>query len=147
MKQLMVMCALLFSMYGTEYKAVFDCSSKNFDYLQSRISLIEKTVSMIQAKKDTTDFTLLIHSGCTPISAVIPENLVKPSEVGFITNIQSKLEVLHKKYKVKILLCELAMNNADMEKDEVLSFITFTPNSFIDAIGLQNRGFAMMTFK
>ena len=146
--RLFVACiALMVSLKATEYKAVFDCSSKNFNYLQSRIALIEKTASMMKEGGGAMDFVLLIHSGCTPISAIIPENLVKESEVGFITNIQSKLEQLHKNHKVKIVLCELAMKHADMEKDEVLPFISFSPNSFIDAISLQNRGYALMTFK
>ena len=147
MKQLFFIFILTFTLNAQNHKAVFDCSSNNFDHLQSRIALIEKTASMMQVNRDTIDFILLIHSGCTPIAAIIPENLVKASEVGFITNIQSKLEKLHEKYKVNIVLCELAMKNSDIEKDEVLSFIKFSPNSFIDAISLQNRGYAMMSFK
>lgn len=146
-KELFFIFVLTLTLNAQDHKAVFDCSSKNFDYLQSRIALIEKTASMIKANKERIDFVLLIHSGCTPIAAVIPENLVKPSQVGFITNIQSKLEDLHLRHKVKIVLCELAMKNSDIEKDEVLSFIEFSPNSFMDAISLQNRGYALMTFK
>ena len=147
MKLLSVIFILMTWVFSQEYKAVFDCSSNNFNFLQSRIALIEKTASMIQKKGDTANFVLLIHSGCTPIAAMIADSMVKPKEAEYVSNIQSKLQLLHNKYKVDIRLCELAMNNAEMEKDEVLDFITFTPNSFIDAISLQNKGFAMMSFK
>ena len=48
--------------------------------------------------------------------------------------------------KVGIIVCAISLHANAIDKTEVLPFIQISKNSFIDTIGLQNQGYALMTF-
>jgi len=50
---------LVISLQAKEYKALFDCSSQNAQYIKTRIWLIGKTMDMIEKK--VTRQHLLLH--------------------------------------------------------------------------------------
>jgi len=41
----------------------------------------------------------------------------------------------------------MSLENNGLEQADVLPFVRISPNSFIDTIGYQNNGYALMTFK
>ena len=65
----------------------------------------------------------------------------------YIQKAQESITRLAKEKKVKIIVCAMSLDANAIEKKEVLPFIEISKNSFIDTIGFQNRGYALMTFK
>jgi intracellular sulfur oxidation DsrE/DsrF family protein len=130
-----------------EYKAVYDCSSKNVAYVASRMFLIERTMDMMKKNGDSAKFVLTIHGGCAPIASVNSDMLVEDIEVETMKKAQKQLERLSKEKNVKVIVCAMSLNANAIEKEDVLPFINISENSFIETIGYQNDGYALMTFK
>ena len=119
-------------------------------YRQKSISLflIERTMDMIEKNGDSVKFALTIHGGCAPIVSMnFDEIIMDENELKNIQIAQKQLKKLAIKKGVKIAVCAMSLNANTIEKDDVLPFIRITENSFIDTIGYQNDGYALMTFK
>lgn len=129
------------------YKAIFDCSSDNTSFIKSRMWLIGKTIDMIEKKGDKTDFIITIHGGCAPMVSKEYDMIVPDEDVKNIKKAQEYLEVLSKKRGVKVIVCAMSLASKAIEQKEIVSFVNISPNSFIDTIGYQNKGYALMTFK
>lgn len=127
------------------HKAVFDCSSGDFDYVRSRIFLMEKTVAMLKERKEPYDFVLTVHSGCTPIVAKLPDMMVPDEEVPIVYAMHAGLKRLHEQ-GVRLLACEIAMGAHGLNKSDLLPFVGTTSNSIIDLIDLQNQGYGAVNF-
>ncbi len=130
-----------------EYKAVFDCSSKSSSFIFSRMMLIERTIDMIQEDGDTTKFALTIHGGCAPIISKNFDEVVEDKDLELTQKSQEQVIRLSKKKGVEITVCAISLNANNIEKEDVLEFVHISKNSFIDTIGYQNDGYALMTFK
>lgn len=130
-----------------EYKAVFDCSSSDADYIKSRIWLVGKTIDMIKEQGDTSQVVLTLHGGCVPMVSKLYNEIVPDEDVQKIKQAQDYLKSLSKRKNVKIIACAMSLNANAIEKKEVLPFIQIVKNSFIDTIYYQNLGYALMTFK
>lgn len=130
-----------------EYKAVFDCSSSDADYIKSRIWLVGKTIDMIKEQGDTSQVVLTLHGGCVPMVSKLYNEIVPDEDVQKIKQAQDYLKSLSKRKNVKIIACAMSLNTNAIEKKEVLPFIQIVKNSFIDTIYYQNLGYALMTFK
>lgn len=130
-----------------EYKAVFDCSSSDADYIKSRIWLVGKTIDMIKEQGDTSHVVLTLHGGCVPMVSKLYNEIVPDEDVQKIKQAQDYLKSLSKRKNVKIIACAMSLNTNAIEKKEVLPFIQIVKNSFIDTIYYQNLGYALMTFK
>ncbi|KYJ87480.1 DsrE family protein [Sulfurovum riftiae] len=130
-----------------EYKAVFDCSSDNADYIKSRMWLVGKTMDMIEKKGEKAVFAITLHGGCVSMVSKEYEMIVPDEEVPQIKKAQEYLRVLAEKRGVKVIVCAMSLASNAIEQKEVLPFVSISPNSFIDTIGYQNRGYALMTFK
>jgi len=142
---------ILFSLVGIiqaqEYKAIFDCSSKNSAFIASRMSLIERTMDMIERRGDEVNFALTIHGGCTRMTSDTINEILDDEEMKNIQRARESITRLSKINGVKIIVCAMSLNAAAIEQEDVLPFIQISENSFIDTIGYQNRGYALMTFK
>ncbi len=141
---LVIFSALL---QAKEYKAVFDCSSKNIGYVASRMFLIERTMDMIQKNGDSTKFALTIHGSCAAIVSVNFDELVEENEVETMQQAQNQLKRLSEKKGVEVIVCAMSLNANTIEEEDVVPFVKIVENSFIDTIGYQNDGYALMTFK
>ena len=141
------MVGLLSFMQAKEYKSVFDCSSDNARFIKSRMGLIEKTMHMIEKDGNTANFVITLHGGCVPMVSNIYHELVPDQEMPYIKKAQESIKRLAQDKKVKIIVCAMSLNANAIEEKEVLPFIQISKNSFIDTIGLQNQGYALMTFK
>ena len=141
---LVIFSALL---QAKEYKAVFDCSSKNIGYVASRMFLIERTMDMIQKNGDSTKFALTIHGSCAAIVSVNFDELVEENEVETMQQAQNQLKRLSEKKDVEVIVCAMSLNANTIEEEDVVPFVKIVENSFIDTIGYQNDGYALMTFK
>ncbi|QOY52133.1 DsrE family protein [Candidatus Sulfurimonas baltica] len=131
-----------------EFKAVFDCSSKNSGYIVSRMFLIERTIDMIEEKGDSVKFAITIHGSCAPIvSKNIDEIIMDDAELANMQKAREQLERLATKKGVDVTVCAMSLNANTIDKDYVLPFVKISENSFIDTIGYQNDGYALMTFK
>jgi len=130
-----------------EYKVVFDCSSDNAYYTKTRMWLIGKTMDMIEKKGDKAIVVLTLHGGCVPMVSTSYQESVPDEDVENIKKAQQYLIDLSKKKGVKVIACAMSLNANAIEKKEVLPFITISDNSFIDTIGYQNDGYALMSFK
>ena len=141
---LVIFSALL---QAKEYKAVFDCSSKNVGYVASRMFLIERTIDMIQKNGDSTKFALTIHGSCAALVSVNFDELVEENEVETMQQAQNQLKRLSEKKDVEVIVCAMSLNANTIEEEDVVPFVKIVENSFIDTIGYQNDGYALMTFK
>ena len=130
-----------------EYKAVFDCSSSDANYIKSRIWLVGKTIDMIKEQGDTSQVVLTLHGGCVTMVSKLYNEIVPDEDVQNIKQAQDYLKSLSKRKNVKIIACAMSLNANAIEKKEVLPFIHIVKNSFIDTIYYQNMGYALMTFK
>ena len=113
----------------------------------SRMGLIEKTMNMIEKDGNTANFVITLHGGCVPMVSNIYNELVPDEDMPYIKKAQESIIRLAQDKKVKIIVCAMSLNANAIEEKEVLPFIQISKNSFIDTIGLQNQGYALMTFK
>lgn len=146
-KYLMMIIITFTSLSAEEYKAVFDCSSSDANYIRSRIWLVGKTMDMIEEQGDTSQVVLTLHSGCVTIVSKRYDEIVPDEDVHSIKQAQDYLGSLSKRKNVKIIACAMSLNANAIEQNEVLPFVHITKNSFIDTIYYQNRGYALMSFK
>lgn len=147
MKYIFLLLLTISISQAKEYKAVFDCSSKNAAFVTSRMFLIERTMDMIEQNGDTVEFALTIHGGCAPIVSKNFDEVVDEKDIQHVKRSQEQLIRLSKEKGVKITVCAMSLNANTIEKEEVLEFVKISPNSFIDTIRYQNDGYALMSFK
>ena len=142
---------LLLTLYGTaeakEYKAVFDCSSKDTGYVASRMFLIERTMDMIEKNGDSMKFALTIHGSCAAIVSKNFDELVDDEDLSNVKKAQEQMTRLSNKKGVEVIVCAMSLNANTIPKEDVLDFIRISENSFIETIAYQNDGYALMTFK
>ena len=124
-------------------KAVFDCSAKELSFIASRLRLIERTSQDFSNLKQESDFVLTIHSHCTPIVSKDAAFLSADSDAKLIANIHKQLKKLMTQYNVEVRACEIALEAFGIEKEDLVEGVKTTPNSFMDVIQLQNRGYAL----
>ena len=73
--------------------------------------------------------------------------LVADEDVAEIEQAQTYLKSLSQRNNVKIIVCKMSLASNAIDPKDVLKFIEISPNSFLDTIAYQNRGYAIMTFK
>ena len=130
-----------------EYKAVFDCSSKDMGFVSSRMILVERTMQMIEKNSDIPKFAITVHGGCAPIvSKNYDEIILDDKELEHVKRSQEQLVKLAEK-GVEIVVCAMSLNANTIPKEDVIPSVSISQNSFIDTIGYQNNGYALMTFK
>lgn len=124
-------------------KAVFDCAVGDLEWINLRLSLIQKTAETLIREGKSYRFVITIHSHCIPI---VDGNLKKyPKEKREkIKLIQSKLKTLKELYEIDIKACNIAMKR--MKIKNVPEFVNVVPNSWITLIELQNQGYAFIPF-
>jgi len=130
-----------------EYRAVFDCSASDPRYILSRFALIEKTKQMIEKRGDTVRFAVTMHSGCAKAASQNADYLVPEEEAVYIVKAQESLERLSKTGKVELVVCAIALEGNGIDREDVLPFLRISENSYIDTIGYQNRGYALMPLR
>lgn len=146
-KYIFLLIGLVSFMQAQEYKSVFDCSSNNARFVMTRMNLIERTMNMIEKDGDTANFVITLHGGCVPMVSDVYDEIVPDEDMLYIKKAQESVIRLSKNKKVKIIVCAMSLNANAIDQNEVLPFIKISKNSFIDTIGLQNKGYALMTFK
>lgn len=144
---LLILLTLSSVSYAKEFKAIFDCSSKNAGYITSRMFLIERTMDMIVEDGNSVDFVLTIHGSCAPIVSRNFDEVIEDSDVELIQKAQTQLKRLATKKNVKVIVCAMSLNANTIETEDVLDFVNISKNSFIETIAYQNDGYALMTFK
>ena len=132
---------------ANEYKAVFDCSSSDSNFIKSRMWLVGKTMDMIEKRGDTATIALTLHGGCVQMVAQDYEMITADEDIKNIEKAQNYLISLSQRKNVKIIACAMSLNSNAIEKNDVRPFIEVSENSFIDTIDYQNSGYALMTFK
>lgn len=135
------------ALQAQEYKAVFDCSSGDARFILSRMNLIELTAQMIEKRGDKTSFALTLHGGCVPMASKEFREVVWDEDAIYIQKAQETITRLSKRKDFEIVACAMSLENNGLEQEDVLPFVRISPNSFIDTIGYQNDGYALMTFK
>jgi len=144
----LIFLAVLTSLQAREYKAVFDCSSKDTGYIASRMFLIERTMDMMKEDGDKVKFALTIHGGCAPIVSLnYDEIIMDDNDLVNIEKAQQQLKKLIVKKDVEVIVCAMSLNANTIEKEDVLPMVRISKNSFIETIAYQNDGYALMTFK
>ncbi len=130
-----------------EYKAVFNCNANDMQYIASRMVLVERTMDMIEEKGDTPKFAITIHGGCAPIvSKNYDEIVLDENDLGSIELSQKQLIRLADR-GVEIVVCAMSLNANTIPKEDVISSVKISPNSFIETIHYQNSGYALMVFE
>ena len=147
MKLILILLTLFSFAQAKEYKAIFDCSSKNVGYITSRMFLIERTMDMIEKNGNSVKFAITIHGSCAAITSVNFDEIVEDNEVELMQKAQSQLKKLAIQKNVKVTVCAMSLNANNIETDDVVEFVNISANSYIDTIGYQNDGYALMAFK
>ena len=142
---------LFFMLFGTlqagEYKAVFDCSSGDAQYIKTRMWLVDKTMTMIEKRGDKATFAITLHGSCVPMISKEFDFIVPDKDVEDTQKAHDYLKHLALKRGVKVVVCAMSLASNAIARKDVVDFVEISPNSFIDTIGLQNDGYALMTFK
>lgn len=146
-KYIVLLIVLAAFLQAQEYKSVFDCSSDNARFIKSRMGLIEKTVEMLEKDGIRANFAITLHGGCVSMVSNAYGEFVPDEDMPHIKKAQESITRLAKEKKVKIIVCAMSLDTNAIEEKEVLPFIEISKNSFIDTIGFQNKGYALMTFK
>jgi len=137
---------LALSLSATEpYRAVFDCSSGDMNFVKSRFWLIQSVAEELDDKEIKHDFVLTIHSKCTPVVAKDLSGF-KDKKRKAIKKIQDRLSLLAEIYNVKIEACDIALMAHNLLKEDILDFVSITPNSITRVIELQNKGYALIPY-
>ena len=144
---LLISVIFLSSLSAKEYKAIFDCSSSDAQYIKSRMWLIEKTKSMIEKSGNKATFAITLHGSCVAMVSSFYEAIVPDEDMSNIKKAQEYLKALATEHNVTVKVCAMSLVSNAIDKEDVLKFVTIVPNSFIDTIGYQNDGYALMTFK
>lgn len=148
MKQTLLLLLTLFgALHAQEYKVVFDCSSDDARYISGRMMLVEKTIEMIEKRGDKATVAITLHGGCVPMASRAFDEIIYDEDMPYIQNAQNVITRLAKKKSVEIVACAMSLDANALEQEEVLPFVRISENSFIDTIGYQNHGYAVMTFK
>jgi len=148
MRYILILLFVLFGSLGAkEYKAVFDCSSGDAHYIKTRMWLIDKTMSMIEEKGDKADVVITLHGSCVPMISKNYDFIVPDKDIENIKKAHDYLKVLATKRGVKVIACAMSLVSNTIDRGDVVDFVQISPNSFIDTIGYQNDGYALMTFK
>lgn len=148
MKYILILLFVLFGSLGAkEYKAVFDCSSGDAHYIKTRMWLIDKTMSMIEEKGDKANVVITLHGSCVPMISKEFDFIVPDEDIEDTQKAHDYLKDLATKRGVKVTVCAMSLVSNSIDKKDVVDFVHISPNSFIDTIGYQNDGYALMTFK
>ncbi|HIP20594.1 MAG TPA: hypothetical protein EYG70_05670 [Sulfurimonas sp.] len=149
MKKIILLIALIFavSVQAKEHKVVFDCSASDAEYIKTRMWLVGKTIDMFEKSGDNVTVALTLHGSCVPMTSENYELIVPDEDAELIKQAQEYLTSLSKRKNVSITVCAMSLAKKSIIKEDVLSFIHISPNSFLDTIRYQNNGYALMTFK
>ncbi len=148
MRQIVLLLLLSFgALQAQEYKAVFDCSSSDAHYIKSRMWLVGKTIDMIEKKGEKATVAITLHGGCVAMVSQDYDMIVADEDMQEIKKAQEYLVALSKRKNVEIVVCAMSLASNAIDHQDVLPFVAIAENSFINTIGYQNRGYALMTFK
>lgn len=148
MKNVFILLVLLFGvLQAKEYKAVFDCSSSDAQYIKTRMWLIDKTMTMIEKRGDKATFAITLHGSCVPMISKEFDFIVPDKDLADIQKAHDYLKDLATKRGVKVIACAMSLASNAINRKDVVEFVKISDNSFIDTIGFQNDGYALMTFK
>ena len=148
MKYIFISCLAFLTLLGAkEYKVVFDCSSSDAYYVKTRMSLIEKTINMIEQQGDKATVAITLHGSCVPMVSKTFEEIVDDNDLPDVQAAQDKLITLINDKRVSVVACAMSLEANAIEKKDVLPSIKISKDSFIDTIAYQNDGYAIMTFK
>jgi len=141
----------LFILLGTiqaqEYKAVFDCSSSDALYIDTRLMVMEKTIDMLEKDSKKANFVLTLHGGCVPMVSKRFTDIIPAKDIKHIAKAQETIRRLSEKKGVEIIACAMSLKYNSIEQKDVLPFVKISENSFIDTIKYQNSGYALMPLK
>ena len=104
-------------------------------------------MEMIEKNGDSVKFAITIHGSCAAITSVNFDEIVEDNEVQLMQKAQAQLKKLATKKDVKVTVCAMSLNANNIETEDVVEFVNISANSYIDTIGYQNDGYALMTFK
>ena len=147
MKYLLITILCVGFAQSQEYKAIFDCSSDDARYIMTRMSLVEKTMDMIEMNDDKVTVAITLHGGCVAMASKNYSDIVNNKDLIYIKKAQERIRTLALERDVEITVCAMSLNANAIEKEEVLPFVKISENSFIDTIIYQNRGYALMVLK
>lgn len=111
------------------------------------MSLIEKTINMIEQQGDKATVAITLHGSCVPMVSKTFEEIVDDNDLPDVQAAQDKLITLINDKRVSVVACAMSLEANAIEKEDVLPAIKISKNSFIDTIAYQNDGYALMTFK
>jgi intracellular sulfur oxidation DsrE/DsrF family protein len=141
----------LFIFFGAsqaqEYKAVFDCSSSDAVYIDSRLMVMEKTIDMLEKDSIKANFVLTLHGGCVPMVSKRFTDIIPKKDINHIAKAQETITRLSEKRGIEIIACAMSLKYNAIEQKDVLPFVKISENSFIDTIKYQNLGYALMPLK
>jgi len=129
-----------------EYKVVFDCSSDDARYIASRMALVEETLRLMELKGDTYKVALTLHGGCVPAVTRTIDEYLGSADAKLFKKARESIIRLHENHESDIVACAMSLDANGIDKGDVLPFVHISDDSFIDTIGYQNDGYAIMTF-
>ena len=109
--------------------------------------LVGKTIDMIEKRGDKATVAITLHGKYVQMVAQDYEMIIPDEDIKNIQKAQNYLISLSKRKNVKVIACAMSLSASAIEKSDILPFVEVSPNSFIDTIGYQNDGYALMTFK
>ena len=103
---------------------------------------------MIEEDGNSVKFALTIHGSCAPIvSKNMDEIFFDDNKLATFEKAKTQLIKLIKKKNLETVVCAMSLNANTIDESDVIDSVKISKNSFIDTIGYQNDGYALMTFK
>jgi len=144
---LMIALMLTVALSAKEYKVVFNCSSGDANYINTRVWLVGKTIEMIEEQGDKARVAMTLHGACVPMVSKEFYEIVDMEDVTDIQEAQKNLVALMESKKVEVVACAMSLARSEIDHKDVLPMVKISKNSFIDTIRYQNDGYALMTFE
>jgi len=115
---------------------VFDISVHNIDELRGVLQRAEKLVSTPKSADEPANIALMLHG---------PEiqyfSIDKYAEYKDIVDLAARLDAYN---VVELKMCETAMKDFGIKKNDIPGFIEFVPNGETELKELARRGFSIM---
>jgi intracellular sulfur oxidation DsrE/DsrF family protein len=122
-------------------RAVWDFTTADARRFRDRLELVIDAVEQFAQQGIGADFVILLHGGATQFAArTLAGTRFEPQDLSGAHAVLQRLVGLGGRVEV----CRIAMDRSAIAPENILDGIAIEHNVFVNAIALQNRGYAYL---
>ena len=120
-------------------RAVWDFTTGDARRFRDRLELVIDAAEQFRQQDIAADFVILLHGGATQFAArTLAGTKFEPQDLSGAHVLLRRLVELGGRIEV----CRIAMDRSAIAPDNILDCVATEHNVFVNAIALQNRGYA-----